>query len=515
MCLFMALTSDSVVFALSQDEASTATARAELGELIRQLLSDIDPSAKVIVKLTSEKKNLKLPGTALTFKTEDLDQGELFQRADITIISLEGKIPASVNTFIRTLAADYAKNVTINTKVLPAEFQEANKKANTPAARIETPEKSWEQPLADGMKQISQMSTALSLVLKPKLWKDFQLALRNVTRLLTAVLLLITLLGLTAIYLHSTSLRSFERSIRSFAANQNEKAGEKRVPVERTIAPQAKPQTTDVNPMIAQMPEVSVLALLTDCYWTGEDAYAGFLWKRIPYSLRLQLIEHMPTLFEYGSFIAQIPEVDLGYEQDPSYLVPLPIHDVNMQQLTDKVRLHLSLYSRLSILRNKALPITALERLKLHKLNPASLPKEPQDLAFHQSPVRILRKPLLISINSVKDEMEVLAIKDIDFDLIKAAPSLGWLMRLPPETVEKILQAYSARDLASAWIAPPQVLTHLAARIGGKKLALVNAYLEKNSPSRQAPAFEQIHFDIIKEFSSPSSPKAKGEKNAA
>ncbi|RYZ56257.1 MAG: hypothetical protein EOP07_12805 [Proteobacteria bacterium] len=489
--------------ALPQDESSVAQARTELTELIRQLLSDIDPSAKVVVKLNVEKKNVKLPGTALTFKSSDLDQGDLYQSADITILSLDGKVPASVLALIRSTAADFAKNVSIKTRILPPEYQAANKKANAPPLLPEPEIKSWEEPLTEGLKQWSKVSTTLSQVLKPKLWKDTQIALKDLTRMISIALILLTLVAVGGIYLHSTSIKAFQRSMESLAQNQDSKASER--PVENrspAFQPESKGRessttASDIQQMIQQMPEGSLLSLLTDCYWTEEDAYAGFLWKRIPYNLRLQLIDHMPALFEYGSYVTELEEIDLGMEQDPSYLVPLPVHDVNMEQLTTQLRLYPSLYTRLSVMRKKALHLYANERLNFHRMDASQLPREPQSLSFDQSPARVLKKKLKLHASTFAQEMELLTLKTVDIDVVEALPSLGWLLLLPLGTAEKILQPFSAKDLASAWVGPEEVLAALEKKVGPKKYALMLSYRSKLSPSRSSDCFLRIHDEAI------------------
>lgn len=502
ICL-LALFSFPSAYALPQDESSVAQARTELTELIRQLLSDIDPSAKVVVKLTIEKKNVKLPGTALSFKSSDLDQGDLYQSAEITILSLDGKVPASVLALIRSTAADFAKNVTIKTRVLPAEYQAANKKANAPILAPEPQEKSWEEPLSEGLKQWSKVSSTISQVLKPKLWKDTQIALKDLTRMISIGLILLTLVALGGIYLHSTSIKSFQRSMEVLAQNQESKSSDRASENHYSSSAadlrtrETSASSTDSGHMIQQMPEGSLLSLLTDCYWTEEDAYAGFLWKRIPYNLRLQLIDHMPALFEYGSYVTELEEIDLGMEQDPSYLVPLPVHDVNMEQLTTQLRLYPSLYVRLSVMRKKALHLYANERLNFHRMDPIELQREPQSLSFDQSPARVLKKKLQLNASTFAQEMELLTLKSVDIDVVEALPSLGWLLLLPAGSAEKILQPFSAKDLATAWIGPEEVLAALEKKVGPKKFALMISYRSKLSPSRDSSSFRKIHEEAI------------------
>jgi hypothetical protein len=64
---------------------------------------------------------------------------------------------------------------------------------------------------------------------------------------------------------------------------------------------------------------------------------------------------------------------------------------------------------------------------------------------------------------------------------------------LPEPAIVEILKHFSAKDLASAWIGPQEVLNRLAACVPQRKLELMRTYSSSVAASRASSAFVRLH----------------------
>jgi hypothetical protein len=70
--------------------------------------------------------------------------------------------------------------------------------------------------------------------------------------------------------------------------------------------------------------------------------------------------------------------------------------------------------------------------------------------------------------------------------------SLVWLAQKNKQHIQKILSKYDARELASAWVGPDELLKTLEGSLPEKKLKLLQTYKEKVNPSRQSEIYQLL-----------------------
>ena len=181
-----------------------------------------------------------------------------------------------------------------------------------------------------------------------------------------------------------------------------------------------------------------------------------------------------------------------------SYLNPLRAHHISNEDLAKLLKKQPSLFNFLSHMRKTALPLAIHERIMLSRLDSAQAQQQKPDLEKVQpSPLRSIRKKLQIRIKNEKDEQDLLAFKPFNLELVEDIPSLGWLLKLPENQRIQILESLSARDLASAWVAPKEVLKELEKSVPEKKLALLLSYAKAKPGSRNSRAYSMIHQNTL------------------
>jgi hypothetical protein len=272
-------------------------------------------------------------------------------------------------------------------------------------------------------------------------------------------------------------------------------------------APEAAQQSQAFSPQasgsegssIKEYNEESLLACLGDCYWSEADAYAAFVWKRISAEKRKNLLSKATWMADYAMAVSGMNEQDLGAIEEPYYLAPLPLGHLSNQALVEAVRKTPDLFSNLSSLRAKALPLSARERIALvqasaqagSKLSAVASARDFEQLAASQP--RALKKRNPIPIRDVAEEAEILALPGVTIDLMSEVASLGWLKHLPQAEVDSILSGYTAREIASCWIGPVEVLQSLEKSLSPKKREMVLSYTESTQASRDSETFRSIH----------------------
>lgn len=265
--------------------------------------------------------------------------------------------------------------------------------------------------------------------------------------------------------------------------------------------------------------EEGLLALMSDCYWSEQDTYGAYVWHRIPVKARRGLLTKLNFLPEYTSYLSSVEEANLNLEQDPYYLSPLELASVDNKALTDLVRKNPGLLNTLSSLRVNNLDLKPVERIGLAK-KASEAGHSPANIGTpNPSQARKLKKKVQIQIRNIAEEKEILASKDITPEIMEGAVSLGWLAKLSDTVITDVLSIYTAKQLASAWIGPPEVLDKLASQIPKKKLELLDSYRTSANPSRESQTFIDIHAQTMLAMkqakSNPSDKDANARKKAA
>lgn len=512
----------------------------EVTGIVSQLIRDIDPAAQINVSIISDTSKPKRASSPFTLNNLNTIGSKNVSMLKLTLFISAEQLPEGVKPLIEQLVADYADKLQLEVKSLPKAYVEAHKKAHQqlrekieptkpesiksesiPQAKAEN--KSWESPLNDVLNKLLELF---------KLGADAKLQLewRNASRALfigggifAGILLLIALVFFFSIFMQRRIVKAIDKGFRDMAAAfEMGGGGSARLPsFADPMLNQARqiagPMSNDATRNFSAMPDDSLLALLTDCYWTSQDRYGAFLWRRIPVEKKLKLIQRFAELASYGGFLGQIPEEDLGVEQDPAYLKPLALWNIDLEALTELVRKHPALLTKLSPLRSSALLLKPSERIALYQ--DAELASEPPQLneqSIPKSPIRALKRTIRFQIKNDEDELEILGLPDPSIDIIAEVPSLGWLFKLPEDTIAEIFKPISARDLASAWIGPASILEKLGRHVGEKKLELMTSYLAKQAPSRSSIEFQSIHQTVLQELRKINPEANQGtQKNAA
>jgi hypothetical protein len=495
----------SIARGATETNKKIAPTNYEIATALQNLVREVDASAYVVVKAAEKKGKgkVRMPGTPFVLNNVEIAGavGENnYPQLTVTIFSTSGTLPKGAYSILRKVAENYAEKVEITVEALPADFLAAKKSAGN----------SWDIKFAEVLTLVPELIQK-GIEIAGNL---SQFEFKNVKSISIGVLIAFCLLLLLFVALligmqrrRNTLLEVGLNGVKSALEHGHHGyAQEQRPHIAQASAPQTQIQGTSLSndgQSLASIPEDGVLALLSDCYWSHQDNYGAFLWRRISAERKISLLKRMPALNDYGRFLVGHAEEDLGLDQDPSYLQPLPLWNLDIIELTEFTRSNPGILSRLSPLRLSALSLRPTERLSLYasservegQLTPVfSLPET-------KSPARPLKKTLLIKIQSDEDELEILGMQGISLAIMAQVPSLGWLLQLPAKNIIEILKSLSARDIASAWTGPSSILNEISKHIAEKKLEMMKSQLERITPSRESPVFLFIHQRTIEEIS--------------
>ncbi len=233
------------------------------------------------------------------------------------------------------------------------------------------------------------------------------------------------------------------------------------------------------------------LALLSDCYWCELDEYAIYIWKFLHTTTREQIMSLWPTTEQYLRAISHIEPKNLGYEHHPAYLRPLRLENVSQQDLVEWLTKQPQAWSLLSPLRQIHLPIGLAERMKFMKASPLTVDqiKLPEII----SKPRVL-SGLRLQLNLTQnDELYLLSNHHlISLEERRNFQTLLWFSKRDLEYKKSILSPISARDLATAWIGPEEILNEIAQAIPEKKRKLLDEYRQNIKANRMSPVFQYL-----------------------
>jgi len=441
------------------------------------MLDRMDPSAIVQVNLTAAtEKSQSLPTTPFVMKDLTLEEGAgdiKIESAEITILTTNPPLPKNLLDLIEARVERVAIKPKITVQTLPAEL-----------ARHKEPTEQGPGVNSPGLTQS---------VVEPIRWIAFTLIGLTVTVFLLAWWISRGSKGIT---------QTLERGINE--RRDSEPSSLQELPPKDNL-----PLTNSTSPSMArsggtpfeEFPETALLALLTDCYWSAKDGYGAFIWNHISVVQKQKLLEqHVPFLEDYAKFLSQrvAEAVDLALEQDPAYLHPLAIFHLDNEGVTDLIKKHPGLLRSLSFLRVQSLKLGIAERIALGQKGSRDRSSGSTDLKrMAPSLPRVLPERLGLRLQNLEQEQELLDLPNLTFEVMSEVPSLGWLLRVPQETAAQILGEYSARDLASAWVAPEPVLRALGALLPDKKRQLLESYRTRLTPTRHGAVALAIHKRVL------------------
>jgi hypothetical protein len=243
----------------------------------------------------------------------------------------------------------------------------------------------------------------------------------------------------------------------------------------------------------------SLLALVSDCYWSGQDRYAAWVWANLTDVQRQSVISELPYGFSYARYIYSLEPEQASYHQHPSYSDAPPIHKVSNADLKKLVLADHSMWRSLSEIRQKGLGFTFKERLEQesHQLSHDKLSQDKKidgKIAKQKTVWPTFVASTARELPQVLGDMD-LTVEDEDYlfenpSVIRASqrsriPSFVWLALLEQAKRQEILGQYSAEDLAQAWVGSAQILKIIEESLPEKKREMLNGYRERTTPSRQ------------------------------
>ncbi len=255
-------------------------------------------------------------------------------------------------------------------------------------------------------------------------------------------------------------------------------------------------------------------AALCDCYWSETDSYASYIWRNMTVQQKETTIQTHTWLKDYAVSLSNVVPEDLGFLEDSYYLSPLPIEKISNTELKNILDQTPSMYHLLPQVRAEKLSLTLKERIELMNSSRA-----PFDISIIQkapeSPKRMLEFEQTLNVTDEAEELEILNDVDSGLTLVKRVPSLGWLLRLTPTEQADILKPYSAKDLASAWVGPIEVLEQISKNIPEKKYQMMLSYSQKLKASRNNPVFKSIHKATVQILKAQEIQQTETESSAA
>lgn len=241
---------------------------------------------------------------------------------------------------------------------------------------------------------------------------------------------------------------------------------------------------------IEDLPVSSILAVLTDCYWTGSDGYANYIWSQLKTSQRETVLKADFIDPEYLSFIRTARSENLGYHSDIRYLNPSKDFDrINQEELLEWVRNNFHYASLISPIRFDQLDLTLEERVQIFlepqkKATGATLGIT-QKSALRTLPAQFRVKKLTIRDEEFLWENHQRVPRDARFQL----RSLVWLGLAPAEYRRTVLAELDARQIAEAWSAPEPVLNSLKEVLPAKKLEMVEHFIATTPADRGSEVY--------------------------
>lgn len=458
---------------------------------IHQIVSAYDPRAVIFVNAQIRQSELTLPSTPFVYRGLSIfneEQSIQLQKIDAKIYTEKAMLPEPVLAMLKLALKSYSVEPQIEVLPLPEELfrsEHVESRAGTEMANA------W---IHNRWVQILLVSLLLAFGLIPALSSFYNR--RNNTQLVQ----------------HLESV--IQRTIENFSESTNSSIGKSDPSVGQNLN-----RNSSVAGSSSQSISLSAegfRSLLMDCYWNSLDSYATFVWQNTPIEIRGSLLSTAPGFVDYVRFFSDLEPVNLGYHDDPTYLRPLPISHLNQASVSRWAQTNTKHIQNLSRIRFEHLEISAKEKIRLlgatdtedhgsAGLDASIFEKMPP------SPSRQFQVAMPMAIKDVAEEKELLAsVKGLSAQAKARVVSLGWLLEIPKENAQAILQNFTARDLASAWVGPEEVLVRLETYLPERKLRLLKDYIKTSEPSRKSRAFQAIHAQVVPHLknSTQNSPRA-------
>jgi len=437
-----------------------------LEEKVNLFLSGLDQNGFSNINITLKQSNITLPLTNLAisnYTVKNVDGSYGVKKIEIIIFSNSLQLDEKIKSIIADISGYSLNILELKVKALPANY-----------TRIAVPAEVIQESPVKGPGYLLYGVAGIAAI--------FLLGL------------LITFFGFKNL---SKTLRE---SIASLEGSNNDRLPSIQPEASFSKLPAASPdsyQGGGLDANYSDFPIHSFIALIADCYWSEDDAYASFIWKQIPMVIKQDLLDKIAFLQPYTAHLSEIKPIDRGLEQHPNYLKPVPLYHLDNNAVTQLVKEHPIVFHKLSPIRRENLSLPITELLKI--ANQDSSKVGSFDSVFkiienieHSQPRKLVALQILKP-SSFDEELEIIQINPLSLDLVKKLPSIAWLTRLESDQVDQILEKFTAKELAQAWIAPAATLSSLIAFLPDGKAENLASYHQKISPSRDSVVFRSIY----------------------
>lgn len=249
------------------------------------------------------------------------------------------------------------------------------------------------------------------------------------------------------------------------------------------------PEIETENPFVEASVQ-SIVSILSDCYWCQVDDYAAWIWRKVPFPMKTQILDSTDFLWDYTSYLSKVPPKRRSYHEEPYYLGENKLINISQIDLQAQLLREPSLWHFLSLMRRETLNIKLRDRAKFLQSPRTMTEKAWSKITTIHSSKRAFAFEEKISISSLQEELEIFKQPSIvPLEMLHSLESLVPLALCTLEDRREILSRFQSDELASAWIGPREVLSKLEEALSEKKLKILNSYLEKSTPSRQSATF--------------------------
>lgn len=445
-----------------------------LEDRVNALVRLFDPQGFSVVNIDLKKEREPVPGMPFFYDDFTLPSEDRLniERLKVSVISRLDALPEEAQSLIREALRTFSPRVEISIKRVPQ---------LAPAMRPPIPEMRVSFP--------ENSNWANSLFGNPLVLGAF------------GVFALLSIFGIVILWRLSGGLR---QGIGSVSSSLNQGLAGLKESLEGGIGGSATTESgalTTVGGGVSatfgtsawpQLSTESCLALLADCYWCEKDGYAAFIWDQLSVTQRMNVVTAWPALEKYIRHVQGVVPKDLGLHSDVNYLSPVAIHLFDNASLTEQVKRFPGLLRRLSPLRSDALGIGVEERLGLQAKAGESATL-PDWTSLPPSKERTLRSYPKVRLVSENGEAEAINLRELPVEAKEQFITLAWMVQLPRERVTHLLDGFSARELAQAWVGPSALLSYLSECLAPKKRELVESYRKAVAPSRDSEVFTRLH----------------------
>lgn len=481
----------SYVAIAQQTETLTAIVDLEtkVTEKVKTIIGPIDPDAIVYTKVTVKAIDTDLVGTQMA-TTGFLATSDIKKIDDADIQSIEVSVLSSKPVFPKEVA-----------KLVEAAVLNISKKGRVKIAQMEE----------DTFKAI-QTNKEHSRIQSENFQKLGQYAGEFYSLLIYAGLGLLLSFGLIQFLLAAWARKAQAQAVQHLAEKLAEikpaqTEGLEQVQLPPRWSQQALPEPSPTHvpssrgldigqaTVLENLSTRSLVALISDAYWSHKDSYASWMWSHLSPGHRTKLLEEWPPLHIYVRYLSSIAGHEDNFHFDSYYLKPADINHLSNEDLLAFVRTNPKAWGSVSMMRRKSVGLSLKERVEFTKYaNDSSSVAWPDMKSTH----RIFQTQMEVSRLTLEDEQMILENPDFVPEHARGSlPSLVWLSFLSNENKEKILQKYPAQYLAEIWIGPESLLIDLMNCMPEKKQALLRDYIQRTEANRNSQGLKDISFEAL------------------